>query len=41
VLSAIANTASRKERLETAKREAIERVTSDFEIPKITTDAGR
>lgn len=40
VLSAIANTAARKERLETAKREAIERVTSDFEITKMPADAG-
>jgi transcriptional regulator with XRE-family HTH domain len=41
VLAAIAKATARKEKLEAAKREAIERVTRDFEIPKIPADAGR
>jgi transcriptional regulator with XRE-family HTH domain len=41
VMAAIATAAAKKEKIEAAKREAIERVTSDFEIPKMPADAGR
>jgi predicted transcriptional regulator len=41
VVAAIAKASAIKERLEMAKREAIERVMSDFENRKIPADAGR
>jgi predicted transcriptional regulator len=41
VVAAIKKAAAIKERLETAKREAVERVMNDFENRKIPADAGR
>jgi predicted transcriptional regulator len=41
IVAAIAKAAAVKERLETAKREAIERVMNEFENRKIPADAGR
>lgn len=40
VMAAIATAAAKKEQIEAAKREAVERVMSDFENPKIHADAG-
>lgn len=41
VVAAISKAAAIKDRIETAKRDAIERVMGDFENRKIPADAGR
>jgi transcriptional regulator with XRE-family HTH domain len=41
VMAAIATAAAKKEQIEAAKREAVERVTREFENPKITTESVR
>jgi transcriptional regulator with XRE-family HTH domain len=41
ILAAIAKAAAQKERIEAAKREAIERVIEDFENPKMSADTGQ